>query len=78
MTSKTASYPELPDILTAFPQLFLIVVPTLYLDSRAGSRGGEYTNEPLSGKPYFDFFLIIFSAASRDHEIEATHEPGSR
>jgi|TARA_B110000914_G_C15357362_1_gene396850 hypothetical protein len=59
VTSKTASYPELPDSLTAFLQLSSVCVSPLF-SRKAAARGGEYTNQSTSGKPYLDFFLIIF------------------
>ena len=59
MTSKTASYPELPDSLTAFLQLSSVCFSPLF-SRKAAARGGEYTNEPPSGKPYLNFFAIIF------------------
>jgi len=55
VTSKTASYPELPDSLTAFLQLSLVVFSPL-LSRKAAARGGEYTNETPSGKTNLIFF----------------------
>jgi len=54
VTSKTASYPELPDSLTAFPQLSIVVFSPL-LSRKAAARGGEYTNERPSGKTNLTF-----------------------